>query len=407
LKTQTIYSLCIFLICSINNVSAKENILDDNQITKILVEKNKSIISSKEKLNISDAEIINAGLTPNQNFLLDFSPVQNTYRIGMGHTIEFGNKRDFRIEVANHKKELNKITFLIELRDIKYKALKEFNNVIYLRNKKNKIDELIKISDENLSLTQKKYEAGDIPKLDVSNVELKNFILKNEFVKNLNDLNISENNLSHLLDTNISKTKLIINQKNNICFDILTNNEKFILNNLEFVELSKKQELLNIQEKLYLENIKPNLNLSYGVDTVTDKLFTSESKINLGSFISANIELSTNNKQQGNLYEVNKSRDFLEKEKDKITQNQSLEYINAKENYNSNFVMKKQYEDILLPSIKENLKKAQISFKEGKSNIFSLIIAQQNLIDAELSLINTIHNYQQSIIELKKAGNCL
>lgn len=407
-KILKIVSLSIvFFITNTKYVISKEYALDEEQIIKILIERNKSLIASKSKLNISDAEIINAQLIPNTNFLLDFSPVQNTYRVGLGHLIELGEKRNLRIEVAQQKKNLNNISFLIELRDLKYKALKEFYNIIYLRNKQQKIDELIKISEENLSLTQKKYLAGDIPKLDINNIELKKLILKNEYFKILNELKISENILSNILDTNISKSELVININKDLCFKSLINDEKIVLNNLELIELSKKQDLINTQEKMYLENIKPNINLNYGLDTVTDFSQNSNQKLNLGSFISANMELSTNNKQQGNLYEVDKTKEFLEKDKERVLQLQKLEYLNAKQNYNNYLITKQNYQDLVLPNIRNNIEKVRISFKEGKSNIFSLIIAQQNLIDAEIELTNIINNLNQSILELKKAGNCL
>lgn len=394
------YSLAVFLISLSFNAYAEEK-LDETQLIKLLLQKNKKVISDKEKLNISDAEIIKAGIIPNQSMILDFSPPQQTYRVGVGNVIELGDKRNLRINLAKQKKQLEQFSFLIEVRELKFNALKVFYNIIYLRKKQNKYNELINLSNENLNISQKKYEAGDIPKLDVDNMQLKNLILKNEMIKNSAEITLYQNSLNNMLNTDTSKLNFI-EEKNNICIKDLLKFEKPRLTSLELLELNQKLETINSEEKLVLENIKPDINLNYGLDTITNDL-----KVSFGPFISASLELDTAKRQQGNLYEIDRTRDFLEKEKDRLNNNLEYEWKSSIGSLNSNNQIIKQYDESLLPNLKENLKKSQISFKEGKSNIFNLLLAQQNLIDSEIELLNINSNYQQEILELKRLGGCL
>lgn len=388
------------------DMKAQENTINEKIIIELLLNKNAKLKANSKKLDISNAEIINSKLFYNPSMLLDFSLPQNTYRLGVTNTLEIGEKRNLRISLAEEKKKLTDISLLYDIRDLKVKTLKEFYKIIYLRNRKEKYNELLVISKNILDLTSKKYKAGDIPKLDKDNIEIKNIILNNELIKNDYELLMSENILSELVRINVKNIKFDDSALDNCDIKKIVNTKNKSLNNLETFEFNQKLETLSKQKELAIENIKPNFNVSYGLDTTTERLI-SNGIINIGPFVALSFELNTYNKNQALIYEIDANKEYLEKEKYVIESFYELELRNAKNNYFSSQLLKNQYENNLLPQIKTNLNKNKISFESGKTDIFKLITAHQNLIDAELEYLKIKFNYQESIIELRKLEGCI
>ncbi len=402
-----IFFIFLFTITFLpKNLEAKENTINEKIIIELLLNKNAKLKANNKKSDIYNAEIINSKLFYNPNMLFDFSLPQNTYRLGVTNTLEIGDKRNLRVSLAEEKKKLADISLLYDIRNLKIKALKEFYKIIYLRNLKEKYNNLLVISQNILDLTDKKFKAGDIPKLDRDNIEIKNIILNNQLIKNDYELLLSENILSELIRTNVKNLKFDDSALDNCNIEKLVKLKNRSVNKLEILELNQKLETFAKQKELAIENIKPNFNISYGLDTTTEKLL-SNGVLNSGPFVALSFELNTYNKNQGLIYEIDANKEYLEKEKAVIESFYDLELRNAKNNYFSNQILKNQYENNLLPQIKTNLEKNKISFETGKTDIFKLITANQNLIDAELEYLKIKFNYQESIIELRKLEDCI
>lgn len=414
LKKLIIYSMVLFSINTLSeNAKAEVKSLTLDQILKLTLENNSKIKAEKEKLKISDGEILSASAVPNPTAVIEVAPVQSNYKFGFQNTIETYDKRAFRMNEAKWKKNLSEVSILITINEISNHVKKLFYEIYILQEKKTKLKQLVFLSDEFVKIVEKKEVLGDIPKIDVIQANLSLINLKTEISKieiNLQktkaDLNmlVGLNNLPEGFNVSKPLEKLpscleFIDNKTTNTIEKLTT---LALNNrLEIKQSLSKNEVLFSQHELAKANAIPNIVFSSGIDILNDSTLKS------GLFASLSLELPIFDFKQGEIAQLEAQSLVNNLEKTALESNIKNEVNYAYKLFLLNNNLKNDYEKTIIPLSFELQKKYQLSFEAGKTSIIFVLNAQQTLINNQLSYLQVLSDYYHSIIELERSIQCI
>ena len=137
--------------------------------------------------------------------------------------------------------------------------------------------------------------------------------------------------------------------------------------------------------------------MSVGADFVT-----GDTKRN-STFIMGSLGMPIFNRQQGVIKEVKAQKLVYENDLEAIKIKIEQEVKNAFFGVITNAKSLNIYEKELIPHAKMIVKKSEINFKEGKSNILIPINSQEAYINTQYRYIQTLTQYEQSVSDLERA----
>ena len=393
----------IFSLLLTNTAFAKDKkklTIDD--ALDIGLNNNLKIKAMKNKAGLYNALLDSSKAIANPTFTLDTNLSQKTYQVGVMQFVETGEKKNLRIKEVNKSKEL----FDLELKNlsvqIKFELKKKFNELVYLQKQEKQYTDLLTLADEIYQISKKREQAGDIPLFDVLQAELLLTENKTEKEKVSFLLHQEKFNLSDLMGVTLKEDYDFLDK------DILYNNKEktenllksSLDNNLDLKQNKSYQEILEIQKNKFKEENVPNFYLASGLD------LTLSSPSSFGIFFNTSIDIPIFYKKEGQIKETEEKFNQVFLENKVIEESLKLELFKAQSKISFLEQKKAEYEKSIMPKTLEVLNKAKLSFSAGKSNLLSVITANNTYIKTQLSYIQIVFEYKNAIIDLERITLC-
>lgn len=369
---------------------------------------NPTLKAARAKLGISDAQILQAGMLPNPNIISDNGFAEDTFRVGIEQTIELGNKRSRRIKLAKMQKEVVQQEIITTMLDVRSKVRSSYIQTYNAQQKLLASREILETITSLEKIAKEREKKGNVENLDILQAEITVINAKNNIQSAKLELNEAFNSLSANIGKHLNRTVVLappdLMKEFNIATS-MTENDKTInklieyayANRPEIKAIEKNIEVQNQKLKLAHSNIVPDLKMAVGADFVT-----GDAKRN-STFVMGSIGVPIFNRQQGVIKEVKAQKlvyeNDLEATKIKIEQEVKNAYFGVVANAKSLNI----YEKELIPHAKIIVKKSEISFKEGKSNILIPINSQEAYINTQYRYIQTLNQYEKSVSDLERA----
>lgn len=369
---------------------------------------NPTLKAARAKLGISEAQILQAGMLPNPNIISDNGFAEDTFRVGIEQTIELGNKRSRRIKLAKMQKEVVQQEIITTMLDVRSKVRSSYIQTYNAQQKLLASREILETITSLEKIAKEREKKGNVENLDILQAEITVINAKNNIQSAKLELNEAFNSLSANIGKHLNRTVVLappdLMKEFNIATS-MTENDKTInklieyayANRPEIKAIEKNIEVQNQKLKLAHSNIVPDLKMAVGADFVT-----GNAKRN-STFVMGSIGVPIFNCQQGVIKEVKAQKlvyeNDLEATKIKIEQEVKNAYFGVVANAKSLNI----YEKELIPHAKIIVKKSEISFKEGKSNILIPINSQEAYINTQYRYIQTLNQYEKSVSDLERA----
>ena len=332
-------------------------------------------------------------------------PIDGLYSVGVSISVAKGlltNERMAMLKQAKMFINQAKADRQLLVNNILYKATLSYFNWLKTYNEKGVYEDFLDNAQIRFNGIKKSYEVGDKPAIDTlearitlndrklnleksrikfikSSLELSNFLWLNENTPiEINDGIIPNTNTFETIDFTLNTSLLDIENLN------LDEHPK--LQSLDY-----KFQSLNIDKRLKMNNLLPQIDLQYN--------FLSQTPESLNTFNSADYKSGVNvsfplflRKERGDLklakikiqdtqYEIQSTKVALKNKIDAI--NQELE----------SFVLQNDYTEIIVEDYNKMLTAEERKFFLGESSLFLVNSRESKLIDAKLKAISLENNF--------------
>lgn len=253
-----------------------------------------------------------------------------------------------------------------------------------------------KIYEDFLFTAEKKYEAGETSNLEVLGAKVNKIKFENE-IKNL--------------ESEIKSTQSEIKTLMNVDYEILPSEEfEFEEKTITKAELIEKANSNNPELKMIQfqkEKFSNKISLSKG-ELLPDISFKYYRQKLLGvndywgMEIGLGIPLWFWGEQSGNIKESNYELQIASNEEVSLKKSLANEINKSFEDYENNLREVKFFNDEAIKETDEILRQAKISYEEGAIGYVEFLQALNIAYETRTQFLNSIYNYNQSIINLEK-----
>jgi cobalt-zinc-cadmium efflux system outer membrane protein len=406
-------SVCYFAICSdkalllshAQETNTKIEYLTLEDAVEIAINNNPLIKSKKHNIGSSEGRVRQAGLLPNPEieFFTQEMPTNNIgfdqsqNSVALFQKLETGGKRKLRVKAAEKEKRVMEMDLQSTIANITAKVKKSFFNVLTTHEELKFAEEALEITKSLMSISNQRFEIGDIARIDVlkAEIELSNAKMRvqNTERKYLNSAKILQTvmgvpdiDLNNLFPISTADTPSLNLDNLN---DLLLNNHPALKARKKVVELS----VIKISEAKRMAI--PDINATVGYKRL------SATDINT---IQAGIEfpLPIFNRNQGKIIEAralsHKAKDDVE-----VVRNQLLlQLSNAFSLYTSTREQVRFFTYTIVPQSEESLKIARQGYKQGEFDYLEVLDAQRTLANTRISYLKILNELFSSITEIEK-----
>lgn len=404
----SIQTCCAIVENSNANITLNLKSITLSKAIELGVLNNPTLKAARAKLGISDAQILQAGLLSNPNIISDNGFAEDTFRVGIEQTIELGNKRSRRIKLAKMQKDVVQQEIITTILDVRSKVRSSYIQTYNAQQKLIASREILETITNLEKIAKEREKKGNVENLDILQAEITVINAKNNIQSAKLELNEAFNSLSANIGKHLNRTIVLappdLMKEFNISTPMVENDKTINIlieyayaNRPEIKVIEKNIEVQNQKLKLAHSNIVPDLKMSVGADFVT-----GDTKRN-STFIMGSLGMPIFNRQQGVIKEVKAQKLVYENDLDAIKIKIEQEVKNAFFGVITNAKSLNIYEKELIPHAKMIVKKSEINFKEGKSNILIPINSQEAYINTQYRYIQTLTQYEQSVSDLERA----
>lgn len=404
----SIQTCCAIVENSNANITLNLKSITLSKAIELGVLNNPTLKAAQAKLGISDAQILQAGLLSNPNIISDNGFAEDTFRVGIEQTIELGNKRSRRIKLAKMQKDVVQQEIITTILDVRSKVRSSYIQTYNAQQKLIASREILETITNLEKIAKEREKKENVENLDILQAEITVINAKNNIQSAKLELNEAFNSLSANIGKHLNRTIVLappdLMKEFNISTPMVENDKTINIlieyayaNRPEIKVIEKNIEVQNQKLKLAHSNIVPDLKMSVGADFVT-----GDTKRN-STFIMGSLGMPIFNRQQGVIKEVKAQKLVYENDLDAIKIKIEQEVKNAFFGVITNAKSLNIYEKELIPHAKMIVKKSEINFKEGKSNILIPINSQEAYINTQYRYIQTLTQYEQSVSDLERA----
>lgn len=373
--------------------------------------------AARAQIGIAKAQMASALTIPNPSFLLyNGFRAEQTYQIGASLNLEPPWKLLTRIIQAKRQIKQADIEIMQSLWGLRSSVRRSYLEAVVSEATYETLQELFDLSEKLLNVAQKRFQAGDVPELDVLKARLATSQAQIERTQGERKVMQSKQQLSIILgrshnqvvDVNKLPTFTLHVEKN----DLLPDFDKPVPPLDAFIADAKKNRL---ELKLVNQQIKVNqaaLNNTYAnvIPNTQFNIGHSETgnpptgpKIKNGWFMGISQELPIGNFQQGDIFRyrniIQQLRMEINSQENQIIAQVSAAYqrlISARERIRA-------YQEHVLADSNEVARLARRSYEVGQSDITSTLAAQQANIQIRSQYLDAVQDYQQAFADLEQA----
>jgi cobalt-zinc-cadmium efflux system outer membrane protein len=348
---------------------------------------------------------------------------ENVRRVGETTVYDAPWKLAFRVLSAKRYYDQNKIDLLTTLWSLRATARRAFTDAVVAQETAKTLFDLYELTERLLNVSTKRFQAGDVPELDVlrarlatSQAQIELGVGNQRLVRSGNNLNVVMGRPAEAPITvprlpDFTGPKPSAFQLKAVKPGILPDFNKAehplqyyinlaLENRLELKSLNQQLKVNSANMKNAIANIMPNPQVTYGSSVSGNPSAGPKLKAN---FFTLNIESPVTNMNQGDLakykavgrqlgYEIGSQKNII-----------TADVVSA---YNNVLVARERirvYQEHVLADSNEVARLSRRSYEVGQSDINSTLLAQQANIQIRNMYLDAVMQYQQAYTDLEQA----
>ncbi len=378
----------------------------------------------RAQLPIAKAGIAQAAMAPNPFFFMDRGLVaEQVRRVGTTTTFDAPWKLALRVLSAKRFYDQNKIDLLTTLWTLRATARRSYTDTVVAQETAKTLADLFDLTTRLLNVSSKRFQAGDVPELDVLRARLATSQSQIDLGVGNQHLVRSGQQLNVIMGRSVEQPITVPRlpdftgpkpsafQLRAVKPGILPDFGKAVSplqyyinlaldNRLELKSLAQQVRVNSMNMKGAIANIMPNPQLTYGSSEAGNPPSGPKVKAN---FFTVNAELPITNMNQGDLakfkaigrqltYQIGAQRNLVQS--DVVAAYNNL--LAARERI-------RVYQEHVLADSNEVARLSRRSYEVGQSDINSTLLAQQANIQIRSQYLDAVMQYQQAYTDLEQA----
>ena len=392
-------SVC-FLFFGKEVISQSKMYLDE--VIKISIENNQSIKSSRFNIEKEKAINLKSFNIPKPQLFVEYEGVQGSLsnaesrKIGILQMIEFPTNYFLRSDVQESQIKVAEEDLNSSVNSLRTNIKMNYFNLLFLNELLKTSKENYKIYEDFLFTAEKKNEVGESSNLEVLGARVNKIKFENE-IKNLeSEIKSSQSEIKTLMNVDydiipseqISYTEVRLNKA-----ELLT---KAINNNPELKMLNFQKEKFSNKISLSKGELLPDISFIY----YRQKLLNDDNY--WGMEIGLGIPLWFWGEQSGNIKESDYEYKIASSEEIGFRKTLENEVNKTFEEYENSLRQVKFFNEQALKEADEILRQSKKSYDEGAIGYVEYLQALNIAYETRTQYLNSIYNYNQSIIKLEK-----
>ncbi len=381
-------------------VSQSKMKLDD--VIKISIENNQSIKSSTYNIEKEKAINLKSFNIPKPELFIEYEGVQGSLsnadsrKIGILQMIEFPSNYFLRSDVQESQIKVAEEELNSSVNSLRTNVKLNYYNLLLLNELLIISKDNYKIYEEFLFTAEKKYEAGESSNLEVLGARVNKIKFENE-IKNLESkIKSSQSEIRTLMNVDyditpveeISYTEVRLNKT-----ELLT---KAINNNPELKMLNFQKEKSSNKISLSKGELLPDISFKYFRQKISGDNNYWGMEVGLG------VPLWFWWEQSGNIKESNYEFKIASSEEISFRKSLENEINKTFEEYENSLRQMKFFNEQAMKEADEILRQSKKSYDEGVIGYVEYLNALNLTYDTKTQYLNSIYNYNQSIINMEK-----
>lgn len=354
-----------------------------------------------EKLNVSiaDAEIIAQKIFPDPE--LGFEAGNETFSLGLSYSLELGNKRGARIQLARSQAELEKLTLEQGFQDLRAEAANLFLEAILQR-------ELLKVQQSSyeymLKLSQSdslRYVAGEITENDARQSKLEAVTLLNTVYGQEAAYQSALVMLNRHMGVAADTLHIPFGNWDELSreFDLPELVKAGLNNRIDLLAVQKSTEVTTREYRLTKAERRPNIGLSVSYERDWNGFLPPARSATAG----VSVPLTFSNMNKGAIkaakFRITQS-EIIEKDMELQIQ---AEITQAWFGYEAEKKKVAQFKSGMLEDSQKVLDGMVYKYKRGETNILDVLVAQRTYNEVRQEYLETMKGYVTSLVELEKS----
>jgi len=381
-------------------VSQSKMKLED--LIKISIENNQSIKSSAYNIEKEKAINLKSFNIPKPELFIEYEGVQGSLsnadsrKIGILQMIEFPSNYFLRSDVQESQIKVAEEELNSSVNSLRTNVKLNYYNLLLLNELLIISKDNYKIYEEFLFTAEKKYEAGESSNLEVLGARVNKIKFENE-IKNLESkIKSSQSEIRTLMNVDyditpveeISYTEVRLNKT-----ELLT---KAINNNPELKMLNFQKEKSSNKISLSKGELLPDISFKYFRQKISGDNNYWGMEVGLG------VPLWFWWEQSGNIKESNYEFKIASSEEISFRKSLENEINKTFEEYENSLRQMKFFNEQAMKEADEILRQSKKSYDEGVIGYVEYLNALNLTYDTKTQYLNSIYNYNQSIINMEK-----
>ncbi|MBK6771266.1 MAG: TolC family protein [Ignavibacteria bacterium] len=381
-------------------VSQSKMKLED--VIKISIENNQSIKSSTYNIEKEKAINLKSFNIPKPELFIEYEGVQGSLsnadsrKIGILQMIEFPSNYFLRSDVQESQIKVAEEELNSSVNSLRTNVKLNYYNLLLLNELLIISKDNYKIYEEFLFTAEKKYEAGESSNLEVLGARVNKIKFENE-IKNLESkIKSSQSEIRTLMNVDyditpveeISYTEVRLNKT-----ELLT---KAINNNPELKMLNFQKEKSSNKISLSKGELLPDISFKYFRQKISGDNNYWGMEVGLG------VPLWFWWEQSGNIKESNYEFKIASSEEISFRKSLENEINKTFEEYENSLRQMKFFNEQAMKEADEILRQSKKSYDEGVIGYVEYLNALNLTYDTKTQYLNSIYNYNQSIINMEK-----
>ncbi|MBI4378332.1 MAG: TolC family protein [Nitrospinae bacterium] len=324
---------------------------------------------------------------------------RNEYTLYLSQTFETGGQKGIRKDIASTNMEAVQFEIADVERILTGEVKREFYNLTTLENKLKQADLSVDLSQKILDIAERRFRSGDVPKMDVNlaRVELKG--KETERIRTIGLLSIARVRMNSLLGLP-SDSEIILKDSSKGLNSLHGLNS---LKELKEIAINGRPDLHSLEAKVSIADkevslstaeVSPNVRVSILYNRDYDKEV-------YGAGMSIPIPVINRNRGQVESLTAQKIR--------LNNQRESLKLLIAKEVESAYLMLNsakrgvEQFENEILPQLRENVEVLKRAYDAGRIGIYTVILEQQKLISNTNLYYDSLYEYKAAVVDLEVA----
>jgi cobalt-zinc-cadmium efflux system outer membrane protein len=367
---------------------------------------NLDLAAARAQRAVADAGVRVAGERPNPTMSAGASRDAPHENVLIDQPLEIGPKRDRRIDVARRETAVTETDISAMEKQIRHSTREAYFALAHARAATAQHDNIVKLADRLREISKSRFDAGDIPKLEVTQAELESARAHADYQVALQEERVALSGLNAILNEPAGADwdlgNPFVDLPSAPALDDLVARARG--SNSEVAKIDQEVKLEQSRQALLRAERVPNIGIQVGADlNAPGGPGANTGGYEVGARGQLSMEIPIFSHNQGEIAQSLANTRALEDALAAARRAVDAKVESAYLELQARHTQAQLYRDTILPSSRQLEEMSEESYRAGKANILTVLATQRDVQQGERDYLDSLLALQSAFSQLEEA----